>query len=229
MTWSSSPRGGRTESSEGAHHPVMWAPEELALDTRGLHEALRRQDEDPADAEPAAPDPEILERAMQEAYERGVAEGRRVGDQEATARLRYAMDALTEALESLNADAARWVGNAEENICALAIAVARQVIGREVALDKSALSTMVAQALEEFPLDQPVTLRLNPQDLQVINGAFVALGDASPLAPRKEVHWLADPRIAAGGCLIEGRDRIVDGRVDTALERLYRRVTYTGA
>ncbi len=229
MTWSSSPRGGRTESSEGTHHPVMWAPEELALDTRGLHEALRRQEEDAADAEPAAPDPEFLERAMQEAYERGVAEGRRVGDQEATARLRYAMDALTEALESLNADAARWVGNAEENICALAVAVARQVIGREVTLDKSGLSTMVAQALEEFPLDQPVTLRLNPQDLQVINGAFAALGDASPLAPRKEVHWLADPRIAAGGCLIEGRDRIVDGRVDTALERLYRRVTYTGA
>lgn len=229
MTWSNSPRGGRTESSEGAHHPVMWAPEELALDTRGLHEALRRQDDDAADVEPPAPDPEFLERAMQEAYERGVAEGRRVGDQEATARLRYAMDALTEALESLNADAARWVGNAEENICALAMAVARQVIGREVTLDKSGLSTMVAQALEEFPLDQPVTLRLNPQDLQVINSAFAALGDASPLASRKEVHWLADQRIAAGGCLIEGRDRIVDGRVDTALERLYRRVTYTGA
>ncbi len=63
----------------------------------------------------------------------------------------------------------------------------------------------------------------------MINAAFHALGETSPLAARKDVQWLPDPRIAAGGCLIEGRDRIVDGRVDTALERLYRRLTYTGA
>lgn len=207
----------------------MWAPEELALDTRGLHEALHRHEDDEGESAPAGPDPEQLERAMQDAYERGVAEGRRVGDQEATARLRHAVEAVTEALESLHAEADRWVGNAEENICALAIAVARQVIAREVALDKSGLSTMVAQALEEFPVDQPITLRLNAQDLQVIHSAFQALGEVSPLAARKDVQWLADPRISAGGCLIEGRDRIVDGRVDTALERLYRRITYTGA
>jgi flagellar biosynthesis/type III secretory pathway protein FliH len=28
--------------------------------------------------------------------------------------------------------------------------------------------------------------------------------------------------VERGGCVIEGRDRIVDGRVDTALERIYR-------
>ncbi|MEP7383044.1 MAG: FliH/SctL family protein [Gemmatimonadota bacterium] len=210
----------------------MWAPEELALDTSGLHDALhdalRRADE--AEHEPSAPSPDLafIERAREEAYERGMAEGRRVGDQEATARLHYAVAAVTDALESLNADAEKWVGNAEENICALAIAVARQVIGREVAIDKSALSAMVEQAIGEFPLDQPLTLRVNPQDLPVISAAFHALGESSPLVARKDVQWLADPRIAAGGCLIEGRDRIVDGRVDTALERLYRRLTYTG-
>ncbi len=155
MTWSSSsPRGGRTEAPSPSHPPVMWAPEELALDTRGLHEALRRNEEDALEPVAPEPDPEFLERAMQEAFERGVAEGRRVGDQEATARLRHAVASVTEALESLHADADRWVGNAEENICALAIAVARQVIGREVVLDKSALSAMVAQAIEEFPVDQ---------------------------------------------------------------------------
>ncbi len=209
----------------------MWAPEELALDTRGLHEALRCREEEEGALESSAPppDPALLERVMQEAYERGVAEGRQLGDQDATARLRHAAAAVSDALESLHADAEKWVGNAEENICALSIAVARQVIGREVAIDKSALSAMVGQAIGEFPLDQPLTLRVNPQDLQVINAAFHALGEASPLNTRKDVQWLPDPRIAAGGCLIEGRDRIVDGRVDTALERLYRRLTYTGA
>ncbi|MBK6486391.1 MAG: hypothetical protein IPF98_05900 [Gemmatimonadetes bacterium] len=230
MTWSSSsPRGERPADGVDAFAPIMWAPDELALDTRALHEALRR-DEAP-EAEPAAlvPDHVVLEQALQEAYERGVEHGRQAGEQAEGQRLQYAMQSVTDALESLNRDADRWVGNAEENICALAVAIARQVIGREVALDKSALSAMVEQAIAEFPLDQPLTLRVNPQDLHVISAAFHALGDASPLATRKEVQWLSDPRIDSGGCLIEGRDRIVDGRVDTALERLYRRLTYTGA
>jgi hypothetical protein len=29
--------------------------------------------------------------------------------------------------------------------------------------------------------------------------------------------------------VVEGRERIVDGRVDTALERVYRRLTYNNA
>jgi len=229
MTWSSSrPRGARQDAGAEGRAPVVWAPDELALDTRALHEAVRRPE---PEAEPllAAPDPALLERAIDDAYARGMDEGRRAGALAEAARLRQAVRVVTDALESLNADAEKWVGNAEENICALAVAVARQVIGREVALDKSTLSAMVQQAMGEFPLDQPLTLRVNPQDLQAIHSAFVALGEGSPLNARKEVQWLPDARIASGGCLIEGRDRIVDGRVDTALERLYRRLTYTGA
>lgn len=207
----------------------MWAPDELALDTRSLHEAFPRDAVPAPHPEAVAPDHEVLERTMQDAYARGVEDGRRAGEQAAGLRLEHAVQALTDALDSLNREADRWVGNAEENVCALAVAVARQVIGREVALDKSELAAMVQQAIAEFPLDQPLTLRVHPLDLQVINSAFHTLGDASPLAPRKEVQWISDPRIAPGGCLIEGRDRIVDGRVDTALERLYRRLTYTGA
>lgn len=230
MTWSSSaPRGGPQVDRIDACTPIMWAPDELALDTRSLHDAFQRDAGPEPHPEAVAPDHEVLERTMQDAYARGVEDGRRAGEQAAGLRLEHAVQALTDALDSLNREADRWVGNAEENVCALAVAVARQVIGREVALDKSELAAMVQQAIAEFPLDQPLTLRVHPLDLQVINSAFHTLGDASPLAPRKEVQWISDPRIAPGGCLIEGRDRIVDGRVDTALERLYRRLTYTGA
>lgn len=230
MTWSSSAARQPSRPAAPAAAPVAWAPDELVLDTRALHEVVRRPE--PVPPEPAALDAldaERMERALQEAYERGVADGRRAGEAAEAARLRTAVQAVTEAMTSLHADADKWVGHAEENVCALAIAVARQVIGREVAMDKSTLADMVRQALEEFPLDQPLTLRVHPGDLQAIHAAFHAAGERSPLAARKDVQWLPDARIAAGGCLIEGRDRIVDGRIDTALERLYRRLTYTGA
>jgi hypothetical protein len=37
-----------------------------------------------------------------------------------------------------------------------------------------------------------------------------------------EIRWISDVSILRGGCLMEGRERIIDGRVDTALERAYR-------
>ncbi|HEX4882608.1 MAG TPA: FliH/SctL family protein [Casimicrobiaceae bacterium] len=236
MTWSSNaPRGARRDPASLSAAPVAW--DELALDTSALHEVFAaRREPAPAPAPPPEPfeeaavvDPAAMERALEEAYERGMEDGRRAGEIAEGLRLRGAIQVASEALASAQENAARWVGNAEENLCALALAIARQVIGREIALDKSSLADMVQQALAEFPLDQALTIRVNPGDLQAIQSAFFAAGEASPIAQRKDVQWLPDGRVAPGGCLIEGRDRIVDGRVDTALERLYRRLTYTGA
>lgn len=229
MTWSrNAPRGGPRETGTSLPAPVSWAPDELALDTSSLHEHFLLPDADASD-DGAGGGNATHERAIQDAYTRGLEDGRRAEAGAEGARLRSAVSAVSEALDALQMDSQKWVGNAEENICALAVAIARHVIGKEVVGDQSSLVDVVRKALAEFPLDQTLTLRMHPTDLQVLNTAFRALGDESPLATRQEVQWLPDPRVAPGGCLIEGRDRIVDGRVDTALERVYRRLTYTGA
>jgi len=237
MPWSPS-TPGRKSGQEGRtpQAPTSWAPEELALDTSGLHERFLLPVGE-ARQKAAASDPlahehakeEARVRALDDAYAHGFEEGRQAGAHAEATRLREALASVNEALEALHMDSDKWVGNAEENICALAVAIARHVIGKEIAGDRSSLTDVVRQALAEFPLDHALTLRVNPSDLAAINSAFHSLGDASPLHSRKEVQWLGDGRIAPGGCLIEGRDRIVDGRVDTALERVYRRLTYTGA
>jgi flagellar biosynthesis/type III secretory pathway protein FliH len=46
---------------------------------------------------------------------------------------------------------------------------------------------------------------------------------------RRELRWTPDARVARGGVLAEGRERIVDGRVDSALERMYRALARTHA
>jgi flagellar biosynthesis/type III secretory pathway protein FliH len=48
-------------------------------------------------------------------------------------------------------------------------------------------------------------------------------GEDTPIAGRS-VRWISDPEIRPGGCLVESRERLVDGRVDTALERIYRTI-----
>ncbi len=229
MTWSRKPpRGNPHLESTSSPAPLSWAPDELALDTSGLHERFLLPVDEASHGVGGA-EPQDMEQALHDAFARGFEEGRQSGARVEASRLRDAFASIAEVLDALQMDSDKWVGNAEGNICALAVAVARHIIGKEIATDNSSLTDVVRQAVTAFPLDQPLTVRINPADLQAINSAFAALGDASPLTDRKDVHWLSDDRIAAGGCLIEGRDRIVDGRVDTALERVYRRLSYTGA
>lgn len=169
--------------------------------------------------------------ALDAAYLRGVEDGRTQGELAERARLRGAALATERALDDLRAGEARWLHNLEENIAAVAVGVAQHVVQREVTTNASIVRTIVTRAVQEFGLDQALIIRVNPGDHESLQSA-AREGDPDELrtaiGPR-EVRWVADARIEPGGCVVEGRDRIVDGRVDTGLERLYRRLTYTNA
>ena len=168
---------------------------------------------------------EEQERLVRDAYARGVEEGRREGEQVEANRLKNAVRAAELALEEIRESEARWLENIEENICSLAVAIARQIIDHELRVDTAVVEKLIRRALDEFPVAQPVRIRIHPRDQAVIESS----GPEGRLPPRidgREVQWLPDPNVVQGGCLVEGRDRIIDGRVDTALERVYRRLTY---
>ncbi|MBI1808809.1 MAG: hypothetical protein HYR75_02835, partial [Gemmatimonadetes bacterium] len=167
------------------------------------------------------------ERELADAYALGFEEGRREGEEAEHARLRHTLRSAEDALNVIRVNEERWSGSIEENIAALAVAVARHVIDRELAADTTIVAKLVRRALSEFPIDQPVRIRINPNDLALIE-AHGGL-EYADTGPRHEMHWIPDHRIASGGCVVEGRERIVDGRTDTALERVYRRIAYTNA
>jgi flagellar biosynthesis/type III secretory pathway protein FliH len=170
-----------------------------------------------------------VEARVAEAYARGLEEGRRAGEEAEGARLRAAVSVAEEALDSVREGEMRWTGAIEENICALAVAVARQVIARELKEDAGVVVDLVKRALAEFPVDQPVRIRVNPQDLAWLEAHGSGDNPMLGVTRGRDSRWIADARLAPGGCVIEGRERIVDGRVDTALERVYRRLTYNNA
>jgi len=147
----------------------------------------------------------------QAGYEQGIAEERE--------RLAHVVAMLASATEQLRANEARWLGALESNVTALAMAAARHVIGREVKSDPSVLTDVIARAIGELPADDALTVRVHPSDLAAVSGEGVL----------RQIRWLGDAAIVRGGCLVEGRERIVDGRVDTALERLYRLLTHANA
>jgi flagellar biosynthesis/type III secretory pathway protein FliH len=168
---------------------------------------------------PVLPDP------IADAYALGFEEGRREGEVAEQARLHGARQAAEDALDVIRANEERWSESIDENIIALAITVARHIVDRELLADPDIVSQMVGRALAAFPIDQPVRIRVNPSDLRTLDERGMPSLDDLAGEPQRAAHWIPDPRIAPGGCVVEGRDRIVDGRVDSALERVYRRLT----
>ncbi len=175
--------------------------------------------------DPAVEAERARERELSDAYTLGFEEGRHEGEEAEHARLRHTLRAAEDALNVIRVNEERWSGSIEENIAALAVAVARHVIDRELASDETIVSKLVRRALSEFPIDQAVRIRINPNDLALIETH--GLLEQADTGPQHEKHWIPDHRIATGGCVVEGRERIVDGRTDTALERVYRRIAYT--
>lgn len=183
----------------------------------------------PAAPEPVAPDPEPeidLEAEREAAYQKGFRDGRAAGVEEGrreeAERLAHAVAALEAAAAEVRAGGARWLDALEANIAALAVAVARHVIGRELKTGPEPIVDLVRRALMEFPVDQPLRVLLNPGDLSAITAVSPSRAEPAPIAPGRDVRWVADPSIEPGGCIVEGRDRIVDGRIDRALERIWR-------
>lgn len=158
-----------------------------------------------------------VERSRSEAaaYSRGRADGERAARAGVDEEIASAMALLSEALNNVQLHESRWVSNAEENIAAIAVMVARHIVQREVNADPSFVRDVVQSAMAQYPLDQEITIRINPEDLNACRASIEEAG-------RREIRWISDVSILRGGCLMEGRERIIDGRVDTALERAYR-------
>ena len=213
---------------EAEVRPAEWIP---------LDEPVEDEPEpEPETEAEAGPDPtaEAHRLELEEAYRRGEAAGLERGREEGRAeaeeaarreaaeRLAASHRALEAALDAVEAAEAPALRALEKNIVALAVAVARHVIGREVKGDARAIAELVRRAIAEFPIDQPLRVRLNPGDLSTISAAVSPDGEPLAIAPGRNLRWVADPRIESGGCMVEGREQIVDGRVDRALERIYK-------
>jgi flagellar biosynthesis/type III secretory pathway protein FliH len=215
----------RATPVSSATAPGAWSLTELKVPT-----ALT-PDKDSAPATPvitAALVAEERARAIDEGYARGLADGERKGKAAAQAQVSDAIAVLNDAVEQLHELATLAPPILEENIAALAVVVARQIVAREVGLDATLVADLVRRALTEFPIDQAVRIRVNPLDLSLLTLNGIAK-ESAPITGTRDASWLADPRLARGGCLVEGRDRIIDGRVDTALERAYQRMAQVDA
>lgn len=226
-------------SSDSLHTRVSaWSLDEFSMDEfhSGISSNGKADTNKPSQAETTAKlisDADFnmrlaAERARAEAdgYARGRTDGERAVRASIEESAQHVLSALNQAVESVQSHEARWIGNAEENIAALAVLVARQIVQREIQVDQSFVAELVANAISHYPIDEEISIRVHPEDLVICRSIVLKDSednstDDSTNSLRK-LRWLSDPAISRGGCLTEGRERIIDGRVDSSLERAYR-------
>jgi flagellar assembly protein FliH len=164
---------------------------------------------------PSGPTPE------EEAYARGYADGYQAGAEEAGQKVRSVCQVLEGVTESLRAVQAACASELEETLTTLALAIARQIVQREVTLDPTVVGDLVRRAAESVPLDATLDIRVHPADLAAL-GADPHLYGAG--GRRLEVHWIGDGSLERGSYVIETPQRIIDGELDGVLKILYERL-----
>lgn len=158
-----------------------------------------------------------------ESYALGFEDGARQGEERALENLRPVLDALFKTIEQIESSRARFEHDRERNLRGLALVVAQRLMQREVAADPTIVRDLVQRALELMPPGNPIEARLNPADLAAIAPELEKLaGSGRALA----IEWTPDATLPRGGFLLEGPQRLVDGRTDTALRTLFDRLEH---
>ncbi|MCS7220772.1 MAG: FliH/SctL family protein [Anaerolineae bacterium] len=149
---------------------------------------------------------EGYEAGYRRGYDQGLELARHALDQE-VAHVRSIAQALAQArrqmLESL-----------EGEVVALALAIARKVIGEEAAHNEQVIIHMVQRAVRQLGQRGPYRIRLSPRDAQRLSERWKAQDDPGGV----EWELVPDERIAPGGCILESGAATVDARLETQLD-----------
>jgi flagellar assembly protein FliH len=112
------------------------------------------------------------------------------------------------------------IRESEDELVRLVMLVARKVILREITQDRSILAGVVRNALAGLSSREEITVRINPDDYQLI-----ASGRDDMLHNELQNERLMlkpDPSVAAGFCCVDTAMGTIDASLDGQMDQIYR-------
>jgi len=154
-----------------------------------------------------------LQQGLEEGRQQGLEQGLQQAKTEAATQLQQQVAQLLQIAEQLLEPIAVQQQGLEHLLVETITALTKQLVTRELQTDSSNILSVVKQAMAALPVGgQQVTLRLNPDDLALIE----AHSEEQHLAWR----FVGDASLIPGGCKISTADSLVDFSVETRLESL---------
>ena len=127
---------------------------------------------------------------------------------------------LAEVIENVVATAKvreHAVNEAEEQIIDLSVAIAKKIIGKELASREDAVIDIVESGIRHVRHKHKLLLRVNPLDVELV------VLESEKLEKRtggRYIDVVPDTSVSAGGCIIESESGTVDARIETQLRVL---------
>lgn len=148
-----------------------------------------------------------------EGFAQGYADGRAAASEDLAGDLSFALTALHGAIEDLARRDAAGLESLQREATELALAIAREVIGREVLTADNPGADALARALRFAPDRGVAVARLHPDDLELIS-------TSDRLATGRDVELIADRSVERGGCILDVGPARIDAQLTPALERI---------
>jgi flagellar assembly protein FliH len=173
----------------------LWAPPEM----QGLP---------PARMPTAGGLADLQTEAYNEAFAQGLADGRAVGQKEIAAqieRLAGMFYDLAKPFEVLDEEV-------ERELLTLAMALARQIVRRELKTDPTQIIGIIREAIAVLPVAaREVRVHLHPEDAAIVRQHL------SPTENERAWTIVEDPVMARGGCQVTTATSRIDARLETRL------------
>lgn len=162
---------------------------------------------------------EVQEKAYQEGYQLGLAEGTEKAFQEAKADLAQRMHAIESILKTIENLKKNLLVDNEANLIQLLFLVAKKMALRDLQDNREAVKTILDDVLDEMQSDEQLSVRLSPEDLKFLEELQQKSGDK--IESLERVKFIADEAVKPGGCLIESEYGTVDATIEERVERTW--------
>jgi flagellar assembly protein FliH len=152
------------------------------------------------------------------AFQKGFAEGQRVGFESGAKKVDPVINSLGQALVQLQNIRKEIHQELENEVAQLALAIAEKIVCHEVKTNQETVVCVAREALNRVENPGKIKIKLNPEDLQFINDTKSQLSQV--LHNVDNIHFEAADSIQSGGCLIETDRGDIDARIEKQLQAI---------
>lgn len=131
------------------------------------------------------------------------------------ASLRAALEQVRVAVAELHTTSAARVSELQRVAVEMAATIAARLLHDTVATGEFPIDAKVRDMIAQLGDDEPVAVRLNPADLQLLKQRLA--GDPL-LSDRADPRFVADAELARGSCRVEGRESMLVSDLARELE-----------
>jgi flagellar assembly protein FliH len=170
----------------------------------------------PAPSGPVSHAGSALEQHLQGAYQQGFQDGQNAAQQELGGQLDAMAARLARTIEELSGLRQRYRHEAEEDVIALAMAIARRILHRELTVAPEALLGLLKAALEKIEVREVHRVRVRPEDAPMVQQHLDKMG-----LPQR-VELIADPGLERGSAILDSSRGALDVSVETQLAEIER-------